>query len=126
MENFKRHTFYLLVMELIILAAGSIIHKTTGWDNAELSVLSAGFVMLTILCMYIFFKGQTKKNEQQIKYTLASLGSKFVIELFFAFFWFFLLKKTAINSLVLFFVLYLAFTIFLLQIILKSLKDKNL
>jgi hypothetical protein len=59
-------------------------------------------------------------------HSLVAIGLKFLIELVFAFLWFFVGKKTGLSDVILFFVLYLAFTLFLLMVIVKELKHKSL
>jgi hypothetical protein len=44
----------------------------------------------------------------------------------FIVFWFFIAKKTGLPSVILFFVLYLAFTLFLILVMLRTLKNRSL
>lgn len=58
--------------------------------------------------------------------TFAAISLKFIIELVIALVWFILMKKYGWYNIILFFVLYLAFSIISIVIILKSLKNKTL
>jgi len=70
--------------------------------------------------------GQKKNTESQTIYSLSAAGAKFLLELLLAFLWFFVGKKSELPDLLLFFVLYLAFTLFSILIISKELSNKKL
>ncbi|HBE41437.1 MAG TPA: hypothetical protein DDW27_09575 [Bacteroidales bacterium] len=70
--------------------------------------------------------GQKKDQEGQTMHILVALGIKFIVELVIALLWFFVAKKTGLSLVILFFVLYLAFTLFLVLIVLKTLIHKSL
>jgi hypothetical protein len=59
-------------------------------------------------------------------HTLLSVSFKFIIELILALIWFIVAKKTTFHSVLLFFVLYLAFTLISIWLILKTLKYRSL
>ncbi len=89
-------------------------------------LLILAFTINTGISLFIFFRGRSKEAESQTMHTLISISLKFVIELFIVLAWFFISKKTGLTSLLLFFVLYLSFTLFLVFLILKTLKNKSL
>jgi hypothetical protein len=74
----------------------------------------------------IFFRGQKRDPQSQTMHLLVALGIKFIIELIIALLWFFVAKKSGLESVILFFVLYLAFTLFSVLVVLKTLKYKPL
>jgi hypothetical protein len=78
------------------------------------------------MCLAVFLKGQDAEIKSQPFFTLVSITFKFLIELVIALFWFLIAKKTALPFILLFFVLYLAFTIFSIFVILNTLKNKSL
>lgn len=92
----------------------------------EVSYASAIFTVISLAVLIIFFRGQRREPAAQTMHTLAAVSIKFIAELIFAFIWFFTGKKTGIPSVVLFFVLYLTFTLFSVIVILKTLKSKSL
>lgn len=118
----------LVLLELLILAAGYfIISKSgTGISFSEVAILSAAFMTVSLLTLIIFFRGQGKEPGTQTSHSLVSVTLKFLLELILAFVWFFVAKKRGLSSVVLFFVLYLTFTMFSLLIIVKTLKNKSL
>ena len=89
-------------------------------------LLASGYIVITVITLYIFKRGQSRKPDSQTMYTLFSLSLKFLLELLLALFWFIVAKKTSHASLLIFFILYLAFTLFTLVVILKTLKNKSL
>jgi hypothetical protein len=79
-----------------------------------------------VISLIIFLKGQKKEARSQPFYTLISITLKFLLELLIALFWFLIAKKTSISFLLMFFVLYLTFTLFSIFVILNTLKKKSL
>jgi hypothetical protein len=57
---------------------------------------------------------------------MVSAGLKFLLEIVLALLWFFVCKKTSLYSLLLFFILYLAFTLLSTFAMLKTLKSRSL
>jgi hypothetical protein len=55
-----------------------------------------------------------------------AISLKFLLEMILALVWFIVAKKTALPSVLIFFVLYLALTLFTVLIILKTLKNRAL
>jgi hypothetical protein len=92
----------------------------------DIVILSTIFSIIALITLVIFFKGQIKDPETQTLYTLVSLGLKFLFEMVLALVWFIVAKKTSLPSVLIFFVLYLAFTLFSVFIILNILKNKSL
>jgi len=118
----------LALLEVVILIAGFLVIR---YVNVELSftdivAVSAGFMFINLLILIIFFRGQSKEPAGQTMHSLVSISLKFIIELIFALAWFFVAKKTGLSSVLLFFVLYLTFTLFSVMILLKTLKNKSL
>jgi drug/metabolite transporter (DMT)-like permease len=113
---------------MIVLVAGFIItlNYSVGLDYSEISTVSAVFTLITVLMLIVFFRGRNRDPAGQTMHTLVAISIKFLSELIFAFVWFFAGKKTGISSVVLFFVLYLTFTMFSITVILKTLKSKSL
>ena len=84
------------------------------------------FSAISFTTLLIFFIGQLKVAETQPVYTLLSIGLKFILEAILALIWFVVAKNLLTQYVLLFFVLYLAFTIFSVLIILNVLNNKAL
>jgi hypothetical protein len=113
---------------LVVNAAGFLLLKNTYSDllPGNVAILSCAFAATAFISVLIFLKGQTKEPGSRIVYTLTAMGAKFLLEMILALFWFFIFKKISFPSVLLFFVLYLAFTLFTVYIILNTLKKNNL
>jgi Ca2+/Na+ antiporter len=112
----------------LVLVAGYIVTSvfSAGFYFSEVALLSPLFAIIVLISLIIFFRGQSKNPESQTMHSLVAVGLKFLLELFLVFIWFILAKKTGLSSVLLFFVLYLAFTLFLIFVMLKTLKTKSL
>jgi len=123
-----RSILLLAVLEILVLTTGFLIATLSenGPDFSETLIASAVFTLISLVLLIIFFRGQQKEAASRTMHTLTGVSIKFLAELVFAFLWFFTGKKTGISSVVLFFVLYLTFTLFSVFIILKTLKSKTL
>jgi len=84
------------------------------------------FLVITALSLLVFLIGTVKSPESQPLYTMGALGLKFFLSMIFALIYFIVLKNTTLGYIILFFLLYLAFTIYLLRGIVKILKIKSL
>jgi hypothetical protein len=93
---------------------------------ADIVILSTVFSFIALITIIIFFKGQTKEPDKQTLYTLVAVSLKFLLEIVFALLWFILAKKTSLQSVLMFFVLYLALTLYTIWVIVKTLKNKVL
>jgi hypothetical protein len=116
------------VVNIFIAGAGSILISFFKINPGyfETAVLSLIFTIINIISLIIFFRGQSKDSESQALHSLVSVSLKFLLELVLALVWFIVAKKTSFPSVLLFFVLYLTFTLFLILVILKTLKHKSL
>jgi FtsH-binding integral membrane protein len=128
MNLFMRYLALLLIIEIVILAAGKYLAGALPPAISFLSVVTASlfFMLNTALVLKIFFRGRTRSADSQTMHTLVAISLKFLIELIFAFIWIFILKKRDDDSLILFFVLYLTFTLYTVSVILKTLNNKSL
>jgi hypothetical protein len=128
LKPLARSVFLLAIIEMLVLVAGFII--VTNFDTPrifnDIGVASAIFTLITLLVLIFFFRGQSKEPASQVMHSLVAVSIKFLTEIIFAFIWFFIAKKTGLSSVILFFVLYLTFTLFSGLIILKTLKSKCL
>jgi hypothetical protein len=128
MKPVFRYIRLLAILECLFLAAGFFVISKSGIGISfgEIALLSVIFTLIALLTIIIFFRGQGKDPASQTMHSLVSVTLKFLLELILAFVWFFVAKKTALSSVVLFFVLYLAFTLFSALIMVKTLKNKSL
>ncbi len=118
----------LLVFEILILIICYFMISVFNLNLkfASVLLLSLFFTLISSAVLSVFMTGQKKNPESQAIHTLSATGIKFLLELVLAFLWFFVGKKSGLPDLLLFFVLYLAFTLFSILIISKELSNKKL
>jgi hypothetical protein len=128
LRHLKKYFFHLSILEIIVLSAGILFLRfyKLNLTFADIILLSGFFTINTAIALFIFFRGQERDPESQTMHSLVAVSLKFLVELFIAFVWFFISKKSGLQSVILFFVLYLTFTLFSVLIILKTLKYKTL
>ena len=92
----------------------------------DISIVSCVFSAIALITISIFLKGQSKEPDSQTLHSLVALSLKFLLELIFLLLWFIVAKKSSLTHVLIFFVLYLALTLFTIYIIVKTLKNKAL
>lgn len=119
---------YLLFYSLLVFALSSavIYILEAGITIRDLLLPGLVFPVIVAVSFIVFIAGRKKAPDRQPVFTMAAVGAKFVLSSVFALTYFIILKRTGIGHIILFFLLYLAFTIYLLKVILKVLKVKPL
>ena len=128
MNNRHKYFLHLLFLYILLLLSGYLL-VSLAISKISLSaivILSTVFTLIAGICLIIFFKGQSKEPDSQTLYILVAVSLKFLLEIVFALVWFFVAKKTSLESVLMFFVLYLCLTLFSIQAILKTLKNRVL
>jgi hypothetical protein len=122
------HYLYLLIFAALVLLALLGINKfaPSFFILRNIIILIAGFTIISLMAMLIFFSGYYKNAEKSVFVTLIGIGVKMVLSLILALIFFLVLKNRATGSVILFFVLYLGFTVFVVLTFLSVLKTKPL
>lgn len=128
MKRPARLFIHLLFYSLLVLALSLAAVNILDADLTFREILLPGLVFPVIIAVsfMVFLLGRKKEPERQPVFTMASVGVKFVLSSMFALSYFIILKRTGLEYMILFFLLYLAFTVYLLKVILKVLKVKSL
>jgi len=123
-----RNTLMAAAFGCGVTSIGAIALLLLGVEKylSDLLTLSFVFTTIIIVCIVIFTKGLSKSPQNSSLYTFFSLGTKLLLEIILVIFWFVIAKKNSIEVVLIFFILYLAFTLFLISIILKTLNKKLL
>jgi hypothetical protein len=124
-----KNVFRNITVLLLLIFISGIILITSGIIDIsfnDIAINSVVFALISTATLIIFFKGQAKEPMSQMFHSLAAVSSKLLLEMGFALIWFIVIKKTELELVLLFFVLYLTFTLFSVFIILKTLKNKSL
>jgi|WetSurMetagenome_2_1015567.scaffolds.fasta_scaffold54772_3 hypothetical protein len=112
-----------LLFGITILLTGclfpSLFHPVTG------SLVLLVFFLISSFTLLIFFNGNKKEPEQKVIKTFLALSLKTVLCLIFAMILFMGFKKKDTGTVILFFILYLGFTLFVVFTLLNTLKKES-
>ena len=128
MKSLFRSILIITTSGLFIITSGLLLRPLIKSEPyfTDLLLLTVFFTLISVSSAFIFIRGQSKEPQSQAMHTLVSLSIKFLMELIFALLWFLVAKKTSSQSVIMFFVLYLTFSLILVLKVLKTLKDKTL
>ena len=126
--DFRKFLTGLLLIMLLAFFAGYLLVTLTAssLSLSEIILLSGSYFFITFISLIIFGRGQKKEAGSQTMHILAAISVKMLLEMVLALIWFFVLKKTDTSDLLLFFVLYLAFSLYSIIFMLKTLKSKSI
>lgn len=93
---------------------------------SDYSILVLCFALITILVLMVYVRGSGRDQESRTMHILVALGIKFLAEIVLVLIWFFVSKKNSVPSVIIFFILYLAFSLFSIFLMLNTLKNKSL
>ena len=127
-KSLFRSILIITTSGLFIITSGLLLRPLIKSEPyfTDLLLLTVFFTLISVSSAFIFIRGQSKEPQSQAMHTLVSLSIKFLMELIFALLWFLVAKKTSSQSVIMFFVLYLTFSLILVLKVLKTLKDKTL
>lgn len=127
-NHVPKYLLQLLLLYVLLLFGGYLFVSLAnpGISLCEIVIVSTVFTVIALVTLIIFFRGQTKEPDSQTLHVLVAISLKFLMEIVFALIWLIVVKKTALTSVLTFFVLYLSLTLFTLWVILKALKNKAL
>jgi hypothetical protein len=128
MRRHLKYFAFLLIFFLVVNSAGTILTREFDlkFTPGDLFALSLSFAAISLVTLVIYFRGREREEKEQVMHTFVAIGTKFLLELFLALAWFLLAKKSSMAYVILFFVLYLTFSIISIGFILKTLKNKPL
>jgi hypothetical protein len=124
----KKYLSGIMILDLAVLVSVFFLEKLlkTAVIFSDAVVLTLCFSVITALSLYVFTRGLKKEADSQTMHILVAVVIKMLLEMFLVLIWFFVTKKTYSSSLLLFFVLYLAFSLFSIFYMLNTLKNKSL
>jgi hypothetical protein len=114
---------YSLLIVAILLSVNGISELHI--PLKDLLLLTGGFTIISLTALMIFFFGQNSNPEKNVFSTLTALGVKMLLSFILALLFFVVFKNRETGSVILFFVLYLAFTVFVFLTFLRIIKQKS-
>jgi hypothetical protein len=128
MTDYLKYFFPLFILFLLLVCGTLVVNSSfsLGMNVTPVVILVSSFALSTLISLLIFKRGLSLEPEAHTMSTFVAVGIKFLLELFIALLWFVAAKKTSAEYILLFFVLYLAFSLFSIIVLLKTLKKKTL
>lgn len=111
------------VSVITVIALGFLLPSFP--DTRASVFLTAGFTVAALISLLIFFNGFSSDRERSVFLTLIALGVKMLLSFILALMYLLVFKNDAIGSIILFFVLYLAFTVYVVFTFTSVLKKKS-
>jgi O-antigen/teichoic acid export membrane protein len=110
----KQYTF-LLVFALLILLLLFGLNKISPsfFPINNILLLTGGFAFIAITALVIFFLGTEGKGEKRVFATLIAIGVKMLLSFVLALLFIVVFKNKDTGSVILFFILYLVFTVYI-------------
>lgn len=116
-----------ILTTLLAIIAVVIKNKPSAYvDQLSIVLLLPSFFLICSLSLTIFNIGMTKPADVQSLFTLSAIGIKFFLVAILALVYFVTFKKSELEFVLLFFILYLTFTFYLIRVILKTLNNRSL
>jgi peptidoglycan/LPS O-acetylase OafA/YrhL len=112
-----------LVLVALIIALGIIYPGLL--NTAPAVLLATGFAFAAFISLLIFFNGFFADSEKSVFMTLIALGVKMLLSFVLALLFLLVFKNDSTGSLILFFILYLAFTFYVILTFTGVLKKKS-
>ena len=122
-----RHYLFLLILSMliIIMILGLDRIMPDLFNPVSTVMLAGGFSIIAFISLLIFFNGQRSDPEKSVFMTLITLGVKMLLSFVLALLFFVVFKNTRTGAVILFFILYLAFTVFVFLTIFSVLRRKS-
>lgn len=119
-----RHYLSLIVLSLLMIILIILVNRLQPslYNPASAVALAGGFTLIAFISLLIFFNGLVSQNERSVLLTLIALGIKLLLSLILALLYLVVFKNDQTGSVILFFVLYLAFTFYVIRTFICVLK----
>jgi len=122
-----RHYLFLLILSMLIIIMVLGLNRIIPdlYNPVSTVILAGGFSIIAFISLLIFLNGQRSDPEKSVFMTLIALGVKMLLSFVLALLFFVVFKNSQTGSVILFFILYLAFTAFVYLTIFSVLKRKS-
>ena len=125
--KFWKHVSHLVIIYSLLFTASFILSELLHIGLAfsqTLVILTAGFG-ISLISLWIFYRGMKREGQHRIITTMAALGIKLLLYLILILFFYFLSKIEGARFVITFFVIYLSFTYYLLKVFIQTMKTKK-
>jgi hypothetical protein len=123
-----KHYILLLAFALMILLILFGLNKISPsfFPVNNILLLTGGFTVIAMTALVLFFYGTEGNGEKRVFATLTAIGVKILLSFVLALLFFVVLKNKESGSVILFFILYLVFTFFVIIIFSRIIKRKSI
>ncbi len=110
-----KHYILLLAFALLILLLLFGLNKISpsSFPLKSILLLTGGFAFIAMTALVIFFHGMEGNGEKRVFATLIAFGVKMLLSFVLALLFIVVFKNKETGSVILFFILYLAFTVYI-------------
>jgi len=113
-----------IILSVLLFSLSSFFKAGIPFEQSAI-ILSGSFI-ISLVVFLVFRRGYLIGGKSWLMHTLAAISLKFMLYLFLIFMVYYLSKNRSLEFILTFFVIYLAFTTYLLFSFVKLLKTKNL
>jgi len=123
-----KHYIFLLAFALLILLLLLGLNKISHsyFPVNDILLLTGGFAFISMTALVIFFRGTEGNGGKRVFATLVAIGVKMLLSFVLALLFIVVFKNKETGSVLLFFILYLAFTFFVLLTFFRIIRRKSL
>ncbi len=122
-KSYLRLLTLSVLMSILVIAATKLFPSAP--DITPALILTAGFTLTAFISLLIFFNGYSSDRERSVFMTLIALGVKMLLAFVLAMLFLLVFKNDSSGSIILFFILYLAFTVYVVFTFTSVLKKKS-
>ena len=121
-----KYAAYLSILSFSFLIIGLFLipGQISGISRNQFLLTLSFYFLVNLVVISLFFKGKRKDPKKSLLYTFSAISAKFLLYLLFIVIYFLVTKNLSTTYLIVFFILYLAFTFFTVLAIVKALKAK--
>jgi hypothetical protein len=122
-----KHYIFLLAFALLIFLLLFGLNKIlpSSFPINDILLLTGGFAVIAMAALVIFFNGTEGKGEKRVFATLIAIGVKMLLSFVLALLFIVVFKNKETGSVLLFFILYLSFTVFVILTFLRIIRRKS-
>lgn len=122
-----KHYIFLLAFALLIFLLLFGLNKISPsfFPVNNILLLTGGFALIAMAALVIFFHGTERNGEKRVFATLIAIGVKMLLSFVLALLFIVVFKNKETGSVILFFILYLVFTVYIFLTFFRIAKRKS-
>lgn len=124
-KGLYRQSGSVVLMFLIFLIMGGLLipEPLYGLSFKQFLITDLYFLIISVFVLFMFFSGQKKGPKKAVLQSFAIISLKMLVHMAFILVFYLVTKNLSTHYIIVFFVLYLSFTLFLLFSFKKELKE---